>query len=44
MEDKKKEISEYLTKNVNIFVEPMVYELVKKRPSDPSGYALNWLK
>lgn len=30
--------------NVNKFIEPMVYEIVKMRPSDPVSHALKWLK
>jgi hypothetical protein len=40
MSEKKKEVQEYLAANVNIWVEPMVYDIVKKRPSDPASHAL----
>ena len=43
MSDKKAEIQDYLSKNINIFIEPLVYEIVKKRPSDPLAYAQQWL-
>lgn len=44
METKRKEIQEYLSENVNIFVQPMVYQIVKKRPADPAAFAAQWLK
>jgi len=32
-----------LATNVNTWVEPMVYDIVKKRPSDPLAHAIQWL-
>jgi hypothetical protein len=43
MSEKKKEVQNYLTTQVNTWVEPMVYEIVKKRPADPAAHALQWL-
>lgn len=44
MESKKAEIKEYISKEVNVFVEPLVYTLVKERPANPVAFAINWLK
>jgi hypothetical protein len=33
-----------LAKNVNVFVQPMIYDIVKKRPEDPAAYALKWIQ
>ena len=44
MEQKKLEIKEYISSQVNIFVEPLVYNIVKKRPNNPVLFAINWLK
>lgn len=44
MESKKVEIKEYISSQVNVFVEPLVYALVKSRPSNPVAFAINWLK
>jgi len=27
-----------------VFVQPMIYEIVKKRPADPPAYAAKWLQ
>lgn len=43
MSDKKKEVQEYLANNVNTWVEPMIYDIVKKRPTDPVAHAHKWL-
>lgn len=43
MSEKKKQVQQYLATNVNIWVEPMVYEIVKKRPADTAAYALQWI-
>jgi len=43
MSEKKKELQEYLAANVNNWVEPMVYDIAKKRPTDPISHALQWL-
>ena len=43
MSEKKKEVQDYLAANVNTWVEPMVYDIVKKRPADPVAHALQWL-
>ena len=43
MLEKKKEVQEYLAAHVNTWVEPMVYDIVKKRPADPAAHALQWL-
>ena len=43
MSEKKKEVQGYLAANINTWVEPMVYDIVKKRPADPAAYALQWL-
>ncbi len=43
MSENKKEVQDYLAANVNTWVEPMVYDLVKKRPADPAAHALQWL-
>ena len=43
MSEKKKQVQDYLASNVNIWVEPMVYDIVKKRPNDPASHALQWL-
>jgi hypothetical protein len=29
---------------VNVFIEPLVYNIVKKRPANPVNFAINWLK
>jgi hypothetical protein len=44
MESKKAEIKEYISKQVNVFVEPLVYTLVKERPANPVAFSINWLK
>lgn len=44
MQGKREEIQGYLAKNINVFVKPMIYEMVKKRPADPEAYALKWLQ
>ena len=44
MSEKKKEINEYLVNHVNPFIEPLIYEIVKKRPVDPESFAIAWLK
>ena len=44
MESKKLEIKEYITSNVNVFIEPLIYNLVKARPASPVTYAINWLQ
>lgn len=33
-----------MAKNVNVFVQPMIYDIVKKRPADPAAYAVKWLE
>ena len=33
-----------MAKHINIFLEPMTYDIVKKRPPNPALYAMNWLK
>jgi hypothetical protein len=43
MSEKKKEVQDYLAVHVNTWVEPMVYDIVKKRPADPAAHALQWL-
>lgn len=43
MSEKKKEVQEYLAAHVNTWVEPLVYDIVKKRPADPVAHALQWL-
>ena len=42
--DKKKQIKDYISANVNVFVEPLIYSIVKARPSDPLEFAIEWLK
>jgi hypothetical protein len=32
-----------LAANVNTFIEPLVYDIVKKRPADPVAHAQKWL-
>ena len=44
MESKKIEIKEYISSQVNVFVEPLVYNIVKARPTNPVAFAINWLK
>lgn len=29
---------------MNVFVEPLVYAIVKKRPQNPVGFAIKWLQ
>lgn len=29
---------------MNVFVEPMVYSIVKERPANPVNFAISWLK
>lgn len=43
MSEKKKSIQQYLAKNVNTFIQPMIYNIVKNRPANPPSYALKWL-
>jgi hypothetical protein len=43
MEDNREEIKTYITKTINVFIEPLVYTLAKKRPQDPVSFALKWL-
>ena len=38
-----KEVHEYITTKINTFIEPLVYELVVHKPSDPVGFAIEWL-
>ena len=42
--DKKKEIKEYISGNINVFVEPLIFNIVKARPADPLEFAIEWLK
>ena len=44
MESKKIEIKEYISSQINVFVEPLVYNIVKARPTNPVAFAINWLK
>lgn len=43
MSEKKKEVQQYLAEHVNTFIEPMVYDMVKKRPADPVAFSVKWL-
>jgi hypothetical protein len=43
MSEKKKEVQQYLAEHVNTFIEPMVYDMVKKRPADPVAFSIQWL-
>lgn len=43
MSEKKKEVQQYLAEHVNTFIEPMVYDMVKKRPADPVAFSVQWL-
>ena len=36
-------VHDYIVDHLNSFIEPMVVELVKKRPANPINYAINWL-
>ena len=42
--EKKKQIKDYISNNINVFVEPLIYNIVKARPSDPLEFAIEWLK
>jgi hypothetical protein len=44
MEEKKIEIKQYITSQVNVFIEPLVYSIVKSRPQNPVEFAITWLK
>ena len=44
MESKKIEIKEYISSQINVFVEPLVYNIVIARPSNPVAFAITWLK
>ena len=44
MESQTAEVHEYIKKHVNPFIEPMIYDLVLKRPGNPIEYAITWLK
>ncbi len=44
MEEKKVEIKQYISSQVNVFIEPLVYNIVKSRPQNPVEFAISWLK
>ena len=44
MEEKKVEIKQYINSQVNVFIEPLVYNIVKSRPHNPIEFAISWLK
>ena len=37
------EVQEYMTEQINPFIEPLVFEMVQKRPDNPIRYAIEWL-
>lgn len=38
-----KEVHEYITNKVNVFIEPLVYDLVVQKPNNPVEFAIEWL-
>lgn len=44
MQLKKKEIQSYISDNINTFIQPLVLEIVKKRPVDPVQFSINYLQ
>jgi hypothetical protein len=39
----KQEVHDYIVSQVNIFIEPLVMELVTHKPSDPIAFSIKWL-
>jgi hypothetical protein len=37
------EVHDYIANHINPFIEPLVTELVRKRPANPLNFAINWL-
>lgn len=38
-----KEVHEYIINKVNVFIEPLVYDLVVQKPTNPVQFAIEWL-
>jgi|JI9StandDraft_2_1071091.scaffolds.fasta_scaffold415711_1 hypothetical protein len=43
MKKHNQEVHDYIVRQVNPFIEPLVYQLALKKPADPIAYAINWL-